>query len=188
MDRRIPARMEDHLVNSELRTDVWNDMIHTDGLVRYYGELAGKLARRQQVMAIVTSVLAMVSLVVSLLGVGTGWTSLSIGLAVTASFFPLIYRVSGKVTTATYCQKRLGDLMGEWRALWQEVDTLPVNEVRDRWQRLDQRMNEITSLMSSGKMDEKLRDSTEKETDSCWETHRNNKIERQKDSRYALPA
>lgn len=63
------------------------DMIHTDGLVRYYGELAGKLARRQQAMAIVTSVLAMVSLVVSLLGVETGWTSLSIGLAVTASFF-----------------------------------------------------------------------------------------------------
>lgn len=175
-------------MNSELRTDVWNDMIHTDGLVRYYGELAGKLARRQQAMAIVTSVLAMVSLVVSLLGVGTGWTSLSIGLAVTASFFPLIYRVSGKVTTATYCQKRLGDLMGEWRALWQEVDTLPVNEVRDRWQRLDQRMNEITSLMSSGKMDEKLRDSTEKETDAYWETHRNNQIERQKDPRYALPA
>ncbi len=175
-------------MNGELRTDVWNDMIHTDGLVRYYGELAGKLAWREKAMAVATAVFAMAGLVVSLLGVERGWVSLAVGLAVVSSILPLIYRLGGAVTSATYCQKRLGDLMVEWRALWRQVDSLPADEVHKEWRRLDRRANEITSLMSSRKMDEKLRDSTEEKTDAYWEIQKDNQIERQTDPRYALPA
>ncbi len=42
--------------------------------------------------------------------------------------------------------------------------------------------------MSSRKMDEKLRDSTEEKTDAYWEIQKDNQIERQTDPRYALPA
>lgn len=97
-------------MDSEVRTDVWNDMIHTDGLARYY-----------------------------------------------------------------------------WQ-LWQQVDHLPTDEVREQWKRLSGRMNEITSLMSSGRMNEKLRDSTEKQADEYWEAQKQNQIARQNDPRYALPA
>lgn len=173
---------------SELRTDVWNDMIHTDSLVRYYGELAGKLAWREKAMTVATSLFATVGLVVSLLGVGASWTSVAIGIAVATSVLPLVYRVSGVVTSATYCEKRLGDLMVEWRQLWQQVDHLPPDEVRKQWKRLSRRMNEITSLMSSGRMNEKLRDSTERQADEYWEAQKQNQIARQNDPRYALPA
>ncbi len=175
-------------MSNELRTDVWNDMVHTDGLVRYYGELAGKLARRERAMAVATAVFATVGLVVSLVGVGTLWISVAIGLAVVSSILPLVYRVSGIVNSATYCQKRLGDLLVEWRDLWQQVDQLPRDELRERWQRLARKKNDLTSLMSSGKIDERLRDSTEEQADAYWESHGEQQVERQNDPRYALPA
>lgn len=128
-------------MNSELRADVWNDMVDTDRLARYYGELAGKLASKEQWMAVITTVLAMISLATALSPAGS-WTILPVALTVASSVLPLVYRVSGVVTAAAYRQQRLGDLLIQWKALWQEIDNLPPDQVREQWRRMAREQNE----------------------------------------------
>ena len=50
-------------MNNHPREDVWGDMVDTDRLGRYYGEWAGKLAKREKGWAVATTGLAMVSLI-----------------------------------------------------------------------------------------------------------------------------
>lgn len=175
-------------MSSQLRTDIWNDMVHTDRLQRYYGELAGKLAGREKAMTVVTTVFATLSVVVAAGGAPSELSLLAAALTVAASSLPLIYRLSGVVTSATYCRKRLDDLLVGWRALWQETDELPTDEARRRWEKLAEEKNGITALMSSRKVDEKLRDSTEKQAYGYWEEQRKNEIARQSETRAVLPA
>ena len=55
------------MLNESIRTAIWNEMVDTDRLARYYGALAGKKADLEQRTAILTTVLALVSLAVALL-------------------------------------------------------------------------------------------------------------------------
>ena len=155
----------------DLRTDVWNDMVDTDRLGRYYGELAGKLASRDRLLAVTTTVLAMVSVAVASSG-EVVWTVVATSLTVAASVVPLAYRIGGVVTSLMHCQKRFEDLAVEWRELWQEFNDMPPATARMKWQELAKKKNEITALMSSGRMDEKLRDSTEEQAYEYWEAVR----------------
>ncbi len=163
-------------------------MVHTDRLQRYYGELAGKLVDREKAMTVVTTVFATLSVVAAAGGGPSELSLVAAALTVAASSLPLIYRLSGVVTSATYCQKRLDDLLVGWRALWQEIDELPKDEASRRWEKLAEERNGITALMSSRKVDEKPRDSTEKQAYSYWEEQRKNEIARQSGTRAALPA
>ncbi|MCY4571414.1 MAG: hypothetical protein OXF01_01330 [Gemmatimonadetes bacterium] len=173
-------------MSSELRTDVWSDMVDTDRLARYYGELAGKLARKEQWMTVITTVMAMISLVTALSPAGS-WTLLPIALTVASSVLPLIYRVSGVVAAAAYRQQRLGDLLIAWKALWQEIDDLPLDHVREEWQRMARELNEITARMSRRGKDEKLIESTMEQAYDYWE-NKQIQIREQNEARLAISA
>ncbi len=173
-------------MNSELRADVWNDMVDTDRLARYYGELAGKLARKEQWMTVITTVMAMISLVTAASPAGS-WTLLPVALTVASSVLPLVYRVSGVVTAAAYRQQRLSDLLIEWKALWQEIDDLPPDQVREQWQRMARELNEITARMSRRGKDDKLLESTMEQAYDYW-GNRQVQIREQNEARLAIPA
>ena len=173
-------------MNSELRADVWNDMVDTDRLARYYGELAGKLARKEQWMTVITTVMAMISLVTAASPAGS-WPLLPVALPVASSVLPLVYRVSGVVTAAAYRQQRLSDLLIEWKALWQEIDDLPPDQVREQWQRMARELNEITARMSRRGKDDKLLESTMEQAYDYW-GNRQVQIREQNEARLAIPA
>ena len=127
-------------MNDQLRADVWEAMVDSDRLERYYGRRAAKLARWEAVLRGATCTLAVVSAI--LLSVGsTHWAGATIAATALVSIGPLLSRLGDRVLSAAYCQKRLGDLSIEWRALWQDVDQLPAEEVRSRWKSLAQRLN-----------------------------------------------
>ena len=154
--------------NESIRTAIWNEMVDTDRLARYYGALAGRKADLERRMAILTTVLGLVSLSIALLDTQAWMLLLSIALTVATSAFPLVYRVGGTVRNATYTHKALTDIGIEWEALWRRERDLPISEAEEIWIALAHRKNELTAQRTSEKMDERLRDTTEAEAYDYW--------------------
>ena len=73
--------------NESIRTAIWNEMVDADRLARYYGALAGRKANVERWMAILTTLLALISFALASQGVG-GWVILSTGLTVLTSAVP----------------------------------------------------------------------------------------------------
>ena len=155
------------MLNESIRTAIWNEMVDTDRLARYYGALAGKtdLERRT---AILTTGLALFSLAIALLDTQAWVLLLSIALTVVTSAVPLVYRVGGTVRNATYTHKALADIGIEWEALWRRERDLPTAEAEETWRALARRKNELTAPRTSERMDERLRDTTEAEAYDYW--------------------
>ena len=154
--------------NESIRTAIWNEMVDTDRLARYYGALAGRKADVERRMAILTTVLGLVSLALAMLGTAAGVLIPSIALTVVASAVPLVYRVGGTVRNATYTHKALADIAIEWETLWRREHELPTEEAEEAWITLARRKNELTAPRSSERMDERLRDTTETEAYDYW--------------------
>lgn len=154
--------------NESIRTAIWNEMVDTDRLARYYGALAGRKAALERWMAILTTVLALVSLVAAILGTHAWALLLSIALTVVASAVPLVYRVGGTVRNATYTQKALADIVIEWKALWRRERELPTAEAEETWSALAHRKNELTAWHASERMHERLRTQSETEAYDYW--------------------
>ena len=154
--------------NESIRTAIWNEMVDTDRLARYYGALAGKKADLERRTAILTTGLALVSLVVAVLDTQAWVLLLSIALTAVASAVPLVCRVGGTVRNAAYTQKALGDLGIEWEALWRRERDLRTAAAEETWSALARRKNELTVPHASEGMDERLRDATEAEAYDYW--------------------
>ncbi|MDE2652423.1 MAG: hypothetical protein F4107_02675 [Gemmatimonadetes bacterium] len=155
-------------MNEQLRKDVWEAMLDTDRLERYYGRRAAKLARRETVVTGATCAFAVVSAILLTVADNTQWAAVAIVITALVSIVPLLSRLGERVLSAAYCQKRLGDLSIEWSALWQEVEELPTDELRSRWQSLAQRLNEATAHKATEAIDNKLLGLTETESDEYW--------------------
>lgn len=156
------------MLNESIRTAIWNEMVDTDRLARYYGALAGKKADLERRTAMLTTVLALVSLAVALLDTQAWVLLISIALTVVTSAVPLVYRVGGTVRNATYTHKALADVGIEWEALWRRERDLPTAEAEETWRALARRKNELTAPRTSEKMDGRLRDTTETEAYDYW--------------------
>ena len=155
-------------MNDQLRTDVWEAMVDSDRLERYYGRRAAKLARWEAVLRGATCTLAAVSAILLAVVGSTPWAAATIAATALVSIVPLLSRLGERVLSAAYCQKRLGDLSIEWRALWQDVDQLPAEEVRSQWKSLAQRLNEATAHKATEPIDKKLLRLTERESNEYW--------------------
>ena len=154
--------------NEPIRTAIWNEMVDTDRLARYYGALAGKKAELERRMTILTTGLALVSLTVALLDTQAWVLLLSIALTAVASAVPLVCRLGGTVRNAAYTQKAMGDIGIEWEALWRRERELPTAAAEETWRALARRKNELTAPHASERMDERLRDTTETEAYDYW--------------------
>lgn len=152
--------------NTETRTHVWEGMVDADRLRRYYGQLAGKLARRERRMTVATCLLALVT---SGLAINSHPYTLALAiLTAVASALPLIYRLGSQITEAAYCGKRLDDLSVDWRELWQQVDDLPRQEAIAQWRMLERTLNEITALKDQVPEDRALSQAAQEEAYAYW--------------------
>ena len=155
-------------MNTEVRTSVWEGMVEADRLHRYYGRLAGKLARKDQWMTVAACLLAVLTAILA--NSGHGWTLFAAVATAVAAALPLIYRLGDRITEAAYCGRRLSDLSVRWRELWNQVDSMPEEEVSARWRDLADAVNEVTALKERVPEDKKLLGATEEESYAYWRT------------------
>ena len=161
-------------MDPKLRTAIWDRMVETDRLARYYGRLAGKLALKERVASIVTttfSVVSAYSVAQGIGGEGGGWMWAAIGFStatVAASVVPLVFRYGGLISSAAYCQVRLDLLSTKCKELWLERDSIETDQALIRWRALEQEQSEITAFQSAKPFDQKLVRATRKENDEYW--------------------
>ena len=170
-------------MDTKLKTAIWDRMVETDRVARYYGRLAGKLARREKWASIATTTLSVVSAysVANAMASNGGWLWAAIGfstLTVAASVFPLVFRYGGMVSSASYCQVRLGLLSTKCKELWLVRDSIDSDQALRRWRALEMEQSEITAFQSAKPLDRKLARATERESTEYWknEAERLNRI------------
>ena len=153
-------------MTDDLRTSIWEGMVHTDRLRRYYGRLAGRLSRLDRWVAVATSGLALSTVALAFQEHGLVLTS-AVLTAIVGSL-PLVFRLGDQVTDAAYCAKRLADLAIKWQELWQKLDRMDEEELSSRWKQLDTELNDITALKERVPEHRRLRKKTQKEAYAYW--------------------
>lgn len=158
-------------MNEELRERIWDGMVDTHRLERYYGSLAGRLASQERWTAILVTTASIVGFFfVATDRAASEFVPVSLLVAAVASIVPLVRRVGGTITRAAYTQERLARLVVEWQALWGSHETLPSEEVLERWRFLSKKKTELTALTSTERFPRRLRDTTEKEVYAYFES------------------
>ena len=115
-------------MSTEFRKSVWEGMVHADRLRRYYGGLAGRMAKLERAMTVVALVLALVT--AFLANAEHALLLPAAILTAVATALPLIFRLGDRITEAAYCGKRLSDLSVGWEDLWQEAYGPPAGRCR----------------------------------------------------------
>ena len=158
-------------MSTEFRKSVWEGMVHADRLRRYYGGLAGRMAKLERAMTVVALVLALVT--AFLANAEHALLLPAAILTAVATALPLIFRLGDRITEAAYCGKRLSDLSVGWEDLWQEAYGLQPDDAVDR--RMAERrrelaasMNEITALKAQVPANNALRKATQDEAYAYW--------------------
>ncbi|MDE2870074.1 MAG: hypothetical protein OXQ94_00055 [Gemmatimonadota bacterium] len=116
-------------MSNEFRDSVWEGMVHADRLRRYYGRLAGRMAKVERAMTVAALVLALVT--AFLANAGHALLLPAAVLTAVATALPLIFRLGDRITEAAYCGKRLSDLYVDWEDLWQEAYRLQPHDPVD---------------------------------------------------------
>ena len=147
----------------DVRKLVWQGLEYSEFLSRYYGHLAGKLTLRNQALAVLASVAA----VVSALLVGPDTHVAVVGLILGTAILSAIQAIQagqGRVTSAVHCQKEFDDLHISWVALWNTLPSLNETEVLGEWTDLSHRANEISAMSPLNSVDRKLLGRSEAES------------------------
>ena len=118
-------------------------------------------------MTIGTCLLAFLTAALAHKGI-TNWTVAVAILTAISGGLPLVYRLGEQITDAAYCGRRLSDLMVRWRELWNQVGSLPEDEVAAQWSKLAIEVNEVTALKERMPEDKKLLGATEEESYAYW--------------------
>ncbi len=159
-------------MSNEFRDSVWEGMVHADRLRRYYGRLAGRMARKERAMTVAALVLALVT--AFLANAGHALLLPAAILTAVATALPLIFRLGDRITEAAYCGKRLSDLLAAWEDLWQEAYRLQPDDavgrrLAERRRELAASMNEITALKAQVPENKTLRKATQDEAYAYWQ-------------------
>lgn len=156
--------------NPVIRTEVWNQMVKTDRLRRYYGVLADRIVKRDRRVAALTTALAMSTLVGTLLPSADGLTWILALATIVSSLWPLVYRSGGKLTRTAQCHARLSYLHQQFRSLWIEIESGSVgDDVATKLGDLAGQIVETTIPMAeTGDYDEELSDRIEEQVLGYW--------------------
>lgn len=159
-------------MDAKLRTAIWDGMVETDRMARYYGYLAGKLARREKWASVATTTFGVISAYsIANSSSGSGWmwsATIFATLTVAASVVPLVFRYGGIIASAAHCQSRLDLLSQRWNTLWLSRDFVDTEEALRQWQEITKEQTEITSFQSATPIDRKLSEATRKEAHGYW--------------------
>ena len=122
---------------------IWEEVVDSDGMCRYYGYLSQRLSRVGQVLAIGTVGAASVS-VLTLLSPFPEWVpAAAAAAAALASLALVIGRYQDKAALSADIRRKLGEVGTAWEELWSDVYARDDAELRAEWRTLVQRQGTI---------------------------------------------
>ena len=160
------------MIDATIRTAVWDGRFQADRLQRYYGELADKMAKRDRIAAVCTTVGAMCGMAFTMSSFAR-FTWLPILGTIVCSLWPLLYRAGGRLRSTASCHTRLSQIYVEFDSLWLGIEADSASDdhsVRESLMLLTSRMDEATAQMAeTGTYDKKLSGQVEKQAYRYWE-------------------
>lgn len=135
--------------NQTLRL-VWEGMVGTDRMHRYYGYVLQRLQRRNMILRFSAALLSFVALVSFF--VANEWQYLLPVCSFVAAGVNLWFAERNYVNAAAHSldiQRQLHRLMVEWKQLWADIDSRPESDIQTRWKGLADRTACVTEEASS---------------------------------------
>ena len=118
---------------------IWNELVDSDRMCRYYGYLAHRLRRLDDLLVFATVVGAIIACASVVLRPPL-WVALT-GLAFAALSFALstIRKYSAKASRSAEVFRQLGLINIEWELLWNNIWSKDDDELQSAWKKLSER-------------------------------------------------
>ena len=129
---------------------VWEGMVGTDRMHRYYGYVLQSLERRNMILRFSAALLSFVALVSFF--VANEWQYLLPVCSFVAAAVNLWLAERNYVNAAAHSldiQRQLHRLMVEWKQLWADIDSQPESDIQTRWKGLADKTARVTEEASS---------------------------------------
>ncbi len=148
---------------------IWEEVVDSDRMCRYYGYLAQRLSRVSQVLAIGT-VGATSGTVLALLSRFPEWVpAVAAAAAAVASLTLVIGRYQDKAASSADIRRKLGEIGTDWKALWSDVYSRDDAELRAQWRSLVRRQAAIIERAPSElPLSKSLARRSQREADWYW--------------------
>ena len=148
---------------------IWEEVVDSDRMCRYYGYLAQRLSRVSQVLAIGT-VGATSGTVLTLLSRFPEWVpAVAAAAAAVASLTLVIGRYQDKAANSADIRRKLGEIGTDWKALWSDVYSRDDAELRAQWRSLARRQAAIIECAPSElPLSKSLARRSQQEADWYW--------------------
>ena len=157
-------------MNSSSRIDlVYQSLLHTEMLQRYYGHLAHKLERRETTLSVLSVVLASGAVLLFFSALSHWFSGSLILLSAVIQTWLSFQRLGKKSLTSSHLQTTFSHLTDEWKLLWAGVSSLPQDEIERRWRELQRQGQAATATAKTDlPQDGSLID---RSTEEAWAAH-----------------
>lgn len=152
-------------MESTKRDAVWNGMVQSDRLTRYYRMLAAQLSTRDRYVSWAFTAAASVFAGASFLG--QDWALNAAVLLAILGMGPVGRPSTRRIVNALHCRHQLSKVHAEWKELWREVDgggDVPSSAIRS----LSNRESEITAQCAQDWTNDRVYKRSEKESYDFW--------------------
>ncbi|WP_419164240.1 hypothetical protein [Candidatus Palauibacter sp.] len=161
------------MIRPSTRKAVWEGLIESDQLQRYYGHHASKLLKRSRYGVWIAAGLAAASAILFAFQVNP-WGAVLAALAALVNVVLGISDAGDRVVTAAYRQNRLDALHVNLRTLWERIEAgepMENREVLDEYRRISLEIATITPADTRGGVDDKLWESCQEQAHAYWAPH-----------------
>ena len=131
---------------------VWNDLVGTDRLHRYYGYLTERLEKTSAWLMVIASFCSGGAFFAFLSGLKDPWhNSVAVLTLVTAGLnvWLATKNYSRMVSHSADIHRQLSRLLSDWEELWADVYVLDDETIRGRWRELQRRTSAVTEQAAS---------------------------------------
>lgn len=137
------------MTRDNLRSLVWEALLNSDSMCRYYGYLASRLERRERQLSVLVAVLASGTLAVLLYRLRLPFLPEILALLTTvfSVYFTVQKHSKGAMLSASI-RTKLARIQTEYELLWDQFDGLEVSEISERWRHLQDREADIVEIAS----------------------------------------
>lgn len=131
---------------------VWNDLVGTDRVHRYYGYLTQRLEKTTAWLMVIASFCSGGAFFAFLSGLKDPWdNAVAVLTLVTAGLnvWLATKNYSKMVSQSADMHRQLSRLLSEWEELWADVYSLDDTTIRQRWRELERRTSAVTEQAAS---------------------------------------
>ncbi len=148
---------------------IWDEVVDSDRMCRYYGYLSHRLNRVSEVLAVGTAGAASGS-VLTLLSRFPDWVpAAAAAAAALASLILVIGRYQDKAARCADIRRKLGEVGVDWEDLWADVYSRDDAELREQWRALVRRQTIIVERAPFElPLSKSLARRSEREADRFW--------------------